>query len=153
MNAKQKNDAQLQELNVWLIGKRNEIRRKKDAIAKEKLNELEDEAEDYFVQKRAFIIEIDNLRKQKTQCTMDDPLRYAIEDEARHQEQLLSLLRTEHEKDVHRINNEHMAKRMELDDEDRKLTEDYEQQKTAIMLEYFNSIDESRASDPEHEAE
>lgn len=153
MNANQKKDARLQELNVWLIGKRNEIRRKKDAIAKEKLNELECETEDYYVQKRAFIIEIDNLRKQKQQCTMDDTRRHAIEDEARHQEQLLSLLRTEHEKDIHRINNEHMAKRLELDDEDRKIAEDYEQQKTAIMLEYFNSIDESRASDPEHEAE
>lgn len=153
MNANQKKDAQLQELNVWLIGKRNEIRRKKDVIALEKNNTLIKFCDEYIKTKGEYIHYIYELRKQKAQFDIDDPRRFDLEDKARHNEHMLSLLRNEHERYIHMINNKHMRDRMELDDEDRKLTADYEQQKNAIMLEYMNAKDESRASDPEHQAE
>lgn len=152
MNALER-DKKLQEINQYLIKSRNAIRRKKDGIAMDKLSALEALDDDYIAKKRFYIEKIDDLRKQKCQFDYDNPRRSELEDQARHNEHLLSLLRNEHERNIHKINNEHMAKRIELDNEDRCLSEQYEHQKNAITLEYLKTNDETYTSETQYKAE
>lgn len=152
MNETQK-QIRLQQLNEELTKKRNAIKRRKDAIALQKLNDLMAEDENYCQRKKFFIEKIDGLRKQKSQYDLDHPRRYEIEDEARHGEHELSLLRNEHERNIHRINNRHMIARTALDDEERQLTEWFEQQKTAIMCEYVERKEADNDTTAEHKAD
>ena len=142
-----------QKLNIELTKKRNDIKRSKDAIALQKLNDLMAEDENYCQRKRFFIEKIDDLRKQKSQYDLDHPRRYEIEDEAQHGEHQLSLLRNEHERNIHRISNRHMIARTALDDEDRELSLWYEEQKAAIMREQLEKKEEADADNAQHEAE
>ena len=152
MNALER-DKKLHDINEYLIKSRNAIRSKKDGIAMDKSRAMEAEDDDYIVKKRFYIEKIDDLRKQKCQFDYDNPRRSELEDQARHNEHLLSLLRNEHERNIHKINNEHMVKRIELDNEDRCLSEWYEHSKNAITLEYLKTNDESYAVETQHKAE
>ena len=143
----------IHEINIELTKKRNDIKRRKDAIALQKLNDLMAEDENYCQRKRFFIEKIDDLRKQKSQYDLDHPRHYEIEDEARHGEHQLSLLRNEHERNIHRISNRHMIARTALDDEDRELSLWYEEQKAAIMREQLEKKEEADADNAQHEAE
>lgn len=142
-----------QKLNIELTKKRNDIKRRKDAIALQKLNDLMAEDENYCQRKRFFIEKIDDLRKQKSQYDLDHPRRYEIEDEARHGELQLSLLRNEHERNIHRISNRHTIARTALDDEDRELSLWYEEQKATIMREQLEKKEDGDADNAQHKAE
>ena len=153
MNKTQERDQKLQGLSLVVIRKRNDIKRRKDAIALQKLNDLMTEDDDYCSKKRDFIEKIDGFRKRKSTFDVNDPMRYDLEDEARHNEHMLSLLRNEHERNIHRINNRHMIARTALDDEDRQLSEWEEEEKGAIMREHLERKEEADADNAQHEAE
>ena len=131
----QERDQKLQELNIELTKKRNDIKRRKDAIALQKLNELMADDDAYCESKRKLIAEIDAVRLEKSTYNVTDPLYTLCETKARSMEHQLSLLRNEHERNIHRISNRHMIVRTALDDEERQLSEWQEEQKGAIMLE------------------
>ena len=135
MNKTQELQQKMQGLSLVITRKRNDIKRRKDAIALQKLNDLMAEDDAYCEAKRKKIAEIDAVRLEKSTYEVTDPLYTLCETKARSMEHQLSLLRNEHERNIHRINNRHMIARTALDDEERQLSEWQEEQKGAIMLE------------------
>lgn len=135
MNKTQEREQKMQGLSLVITRKRNDIKRRKDAIALQKLNYLMAEDDAYCEAKRKKIAEIDAVRLEKSTYEVTDPLYTLCESKARSMEHQLSLLRNEHERNIHRINNRHMIARTALDDEERQLSEWQEEQKGAIMLE------------------
>ena len=153
MNKTQERDQKLQELNIELTKKRNDIKRRKDAIALQKLNDLMAEDDAYCDAKRKKIAEIDAVRLEKSTYEVTDPLYTLCETKARSMEHQLSLLRNEHERNIHRISNRHMIARTALDDEDLELSEWQEEQKAAIMRDFMERKDTDDANEAQHEAE
>lgn len=135
MNKTQEREQKMQGLSLVITRKRNDIKRRKDAIALQKLNDLMAEDDAYCEAKRKKIAEIDAVRLEKSTYEVTDPLYTLCETKARSMEHQLSLLRNEHERNIHRISNRHMIARTALDDEERQLSEWQEEQKGAIMLE------------------
>ena len=135
MNKTQELQQKMQGLSLVITRERNDIKRRKDAIALQKLNDLMAEDDAYCEAKRKKIAEIDAVRLEKSTYEVTDPLYTLCETKARSMEHQLSLLRNEHERNIHRINNRHMIARTALDDEERQLSEWQEEQKGAIMLE------------------
>ena len=135
MNKTQELQQKMQGLSLVITRKRNDIKRRKDAIALQKLNDLMAEDDAYCEAKRKKIAEIDAVRLEKSTYDVTDPLYTLCETKARSMEHQLSLLRNEHERNIHRISNRHMVARTALDDEERQLSEWQEEQKGAIMLE------------------
>ena len=135
MNKTQELQQKMQGLSLVITRKRNDIKRRKDAIALQKLNDLMAEDDAYCEAKRKKIAEIDAVRLEKSTYEVTDPLYTLCETKARSMEHQLSLLRNEHERNIHRISNRHMVARTALDDEERQLSEWQEEQKGAIMLE------------------
>ena len=135
MNKTQELQQKMRGLSLVITRKRNDIKRRKDAIALQKLNDLMAEDDAYCEAKRKKIAEIDAVRLEKSTYEVTDPLYTLCETKARSMEHQLSLLRNEHERNIHRINNRHMIARTALDDEERQLSEWQEEQKGAIMLE------------------
>ena len=131
----QEREQKMQGLSLVITRKRNDIKRRKDAIALQKLNDLMAEDDAYCEAKRKKIAEIDAVRLEKSTYEVTDPLYTLCETKARSMEHQLSLLRNEHERNIHRISNRHMIARTALDDEERQLSEYQEEQKGAIMLE------------------
>lgn len=124
---------QLQLLAAETTTKRNAIQRKKDELTKEKLIALEEATNNYLKAKREMIERVDYFRDKKHEFDFDDPRMHQSEDDARKEERRLSLLRTEHEYELHRINNYYHLQRIDLDNEERNLTECYENKKVEIM--------------------
>ncbi len=153
MNKTQERDQKLQEINIELTKKRNEIKRRKDAIALQKHNDLMAEADAYCEFKHKLIDEIDAVRLEKSTYDVTDPLYTLCETKARSMEHRLSLLRNDHERSIHRISNRHMIARTALDDEDRELSLWYEEQKAAIMREHLERKEEADADNAQHESE
>ena len=135
MNKTQELQQKMQGLSLVITRKRNDIKRRKDAIALQKLNDLMAEDDAYCEAKRKKIAEIDAVRLEKSTYEVTDPLYTLCDTKARSMEHQLSLLRNEHERNIHRISNRHMIARTALDDEERQLSEWQEEQKGAIMLE------------------
>lgn len=135
MNKTQEREQKMQGLSLVITRKRNDIKRRKDTIALQKLNDLMAEDDAYCEAKRKKIAEIDAVRLEKSTYEVTDPLYTLCETKARSMEHQLSLLRNEHERNIHRISNRHMIARTALDDEERQLSEWQEEQKGAIMLE------------------
>ena len=135
MNKTQELQQKMQGLSLVITRKRNDIKRRKDAIALQKLNDLMAEDDAYCEAKRKKIAEIDAVRLEKSTYEVTDPLYTLCDTKARSMEHQLSLLRNEHERNIHRISNRHMVARTALDDEERQLSEWQEEQKGAIMLE------------------
>ena len=135
MNKTQEREQKMQGLSLVITRKRNDIKRRKDAIALQKLNDLMAEDDAYCEAKHKKIAEIDAVRLEKSTYEVTDPLYTLCETKARSMEHQLSLLRNEHERNIHRISNRHMIARTALDDEERQLSEWQEEQKGAIMLE------------------
>ena len=135
MNKTQELQQKMRGLSLVITRKRNDIKRRKDAIALQKLNDLMAEDDAYCEAKRKMIAEIDAVRLEKSTYEVTDPLYTLCETKARSMEHQLSLLRNEHERNIHRISNRHMVARTALDDEERQLSEWQEEQKGAIMLE------------------
>ena len=135
MNKTQELQQKMQGLSLVITRKRNDIKRRKDAIALQKLNDLMAEDDAYCEAKRKKIAEIDAVRLEKSTYEVTDPLYTLCDTKARSMEHQLSLLCNEHERNIHRINNRHMIARTALDDEERQLSEWQEEQKGAIMLE------------------
>ena len=135
MNKTQEREQKMHGLSLVITRKRNDIKRRKDAIALQKLNDLMAEDDAYCEAKRKKIAEIDAVRLEKSTYEVTDPLYTLCETKARSMEHQLSLLRNEHERNIHRISNRHMIARTALDDEERQLSEWQEEQKGAIMLE------------------
>ena len=143
----------MQGLSLVITRKRNDIKRRKDAIALQKLNDLMAEDDAYCEAKRKKIAEIDAVRLEKSTYEVTDPLYTLCETKARSMEHQLSLLRNEHERNIHRISNRHMIARTALDDEERQLSEWQEEQKGAIMLECVERKEEADVDNAQHEAE
>ena len=135
MNKTQELQQKMQGLSLVITRERNDIKRRKDAIALQKLNDLMAEDDAYCEAKHKMIAEIDAVRLEKSTYEVTDPLYTLCETKARSMEHQLSLLRNEHERNIHRISNRHMVARTALDDEERQLSEWQEEQKGAIMLE------------------
>ena len=135
MNKTQELQQKMRGLSLVITRKRNDIKRRKDAIALQKLNDLMAEDDAYCEAKHKMIAEIDAVRLEKSTYEVTDPLYTLCETKARSMEHQLSLLRNEHERNIHRISNRHMVARTALDDEERQLSEWQEEQKGAIMLE------------------
>ena len=122
-----------QELATELLAKRNEIHRQKDQLCKDKAKAMEEATDRYCEAKRKGQAEIDEIRAEKHRIEFNTPQFHILEDEARSLERKLSMLRSDHEHELHTINNRFAVLRCDLDDEDRKATLWYEQQKTALM--------------------
>ena len=122
-----------QELATEFLAKRNEIHRQKDQLCKDKAKAMEEATDRYCEAKRKGQAEIDEIRAAKHRIEFNTPQFHILEDEARSLERKLSMLRSDHEHELHIINNRFAVLRCDLDDEDRKATLWYEQQKTALM--------------------
>ena len=98
-----------QELATELLAKRNEIHRQKDQLCKDKAKAMEEATDRYCEAKRKGQAEIDEIRAEKHRIEFNTPQFHILEDEARSLERKLSMLRSDHEHELHTINNRFAA--------------------------------------------
>lgn len=129
----QERQAQLQLLKAQHVKNTNTINKAKDEARKLRMNEITAATDAYCSEKRAGIAKVDDLRKKKREFDFDDPRFHEYEEDARQEERRLSLLRAEHEAELHKINNRLAAAMLELDDKKREANAWYEDQKAFVM--------------------
>lgn len=129
----QEKKVQLQLLKAQHVKNTNTIHKAKDEARKLRMNEIMIATDNYCAEKRTGIAKVDELRKKKRAFDFNTRAFNEYEEDARHEERRLSLLRAEHEAELHKINNRFAAAMLELDDKQREADAWYEDQKAFIM--------------------
>lgn len=130
----QERQYQLQVLKYKLTKTKSQIQNRIDELTREKNNEIEHENDNYCELKRKMLDDINTVRAGKYTDGVDELERMRIEDEARSKERDLGMRRAEHERILHIINHRYYARRAPLDEDMRKLQEEYEADKAVLML-------------------
>ena len=129
----QERQYQLQAIKAQLTKDKSQVQNRINELTREKNNEIELENDNYCKRKRKMLSAVNTVRSGKYADGVDELRRMEIEDEARSKERDLGMLRAEHERTLHIINNRYHARRTILEEEKRKLQDEYEEDKAALM--------------------
>ena len=123
----------LQQLKAEVTEKRNEINRRKDDLHAQLNNELSIECDGMYNKKSEMLKVINETRTEKLKYAYGSERREEMEEQARSYERDLSLIRTEHEYNLHAIKQKYSKLNADLNDESRRVDAYFEKMKFVIM--------------------